>query len=78
VIGVCAVQVGDRELLASASADGTVRLWDPATGTPERVLDGHTGRVFGVCTVRVGGRELLATAGAGHAQRQIDRDEPGF
>jgi WD40 repeat protein len=31
VSGVCAVRVGGRELLASADADRTVRLWDPAT-----------------------------------------------
>jgi WD40 repeat protein len=59
---VCAIQVGPRQLLASAGDDQTVRLWDPATGTPERVLDGHTGAVSGVCGVQVGGRELLASA----------------
>ncbi|MGQ0778238.1 MAG: trypsin-like peptidase domain-containing protein [Pseudonocardiales bacterium] len=63
VWGVCAVRVAGRELLASAGGDGTVRLWDPATGAAERTLEGHTGRVWGVCAVRVAGRELLASAG---------------
>ncbi|MDQ3989816.1 MAG: hypothetical protein M3291_11590, partial [Actinomycetota bacterium] len=62
VRGVCAVRVGDRELLASASGDETVRIWDPATGAVERTLSGHTGRVWGMCAVRVGDRELLASA----------------
>jgi hypothetical protein len=30
---VCAVRVGGRELVAPAGDDGTMRLWDPATGT---------------------------------------------
>ena len=29
------------KLLASASADGTIRLWNSATGEEERVLRGH-------------------------------------
>ena len=61
VNGVCAVRVDGRELLASASADATVRVWDPATGGTERTLQGHTGGVYGVCAVRVDGRELLAS-----------------
>jgi WD40 repeat protein len=33
VNAVCAVRVDGRDLLASASDDRTVRVWDPATGT---------------------------------------------
>ncbi|MGH3550751.1 MAG: trypsin-like peptidase domain-containing protein, partial [Pseudonocardiaceae bacterium] len=62
VNGVCAVQVEGRELLVSASGDGTVRIWDPTTGDTERTLAGHTGGVRGVCAVRVADRELLASA----------------
>jgi WD40 repeat protein len=32
----------DGALLASGSADKTVRLWDPETGEQLRVLEGHT------------------------------------
>jgi len=40
-----------------------VRIWDPATGAPERTVEAHTGWVNGVCAVHVDGRELLASAG---------------
>ncbi|MGI9002607.1 MAG: hypothetical protein ACR2GH_13210 [Pseudonocardia sp.] len=62
VNGVCAVPAGQRELLASAGADGTVRVWDPGTGVAVQVLQGHTSWVNGVCAVRVAQRELLASA----------------
>ncbi|KAL6229620.1 hypothetical protein BDW75DRAFT_245567 [Aspergillus navahoensis] len=35
-------------LLASASYDGTVRLWDPATGALEQTLEGHSKSVLSV------------------------------
>jgi WD40 repeat protein len=54
-----------RPLLASANYDGTVRLWDPATGTQVgNPLRGHTGPVN---TVAFGtgadGQPLLASGG---------------
>jgi WD40 repeat protein len=33
----------DGSLIASASDDGTVRLWNPSTGREVRTLKGHTG-----------------------------------
>jgi hypothetical protein len=72
VRGVCAVRVDGRELLASASDDATVRIWDPATGAPDRTLQGHTAGVRGVCVVQVDGHELLASAGIDRTVRIWD------
>ncbi|MGH3914550.1 MAG: hypothetical protein ACRDTC_14265 [Pseudonocardiaceae bacterium] len=41
VNGVCVVRVDGRELLASVSADRTLRIWDPSTGLPRRVIPIH-------------------------------------
>ena len=60
------VQPG-RPLLATASADKTARLWDPATGEHRRTLTGHTGRVHGVAFSPDG--RLLATASADKTAR---------
>jgi WD40 repeat protein len=50
-------------LLGSASLDGTVRLWDPATGTRGRRLKGHVGPVVALCVVGASdGRVVLASA----------------
>jgi WD40 repeat protein len=43
---LCSIEVAGRSLLASASRDSTVRIWDPATGQQLRVLRGHTGEVI--------------------------------
>jgi WD40 repeat protein len=35
-------------MLASASSDNTVKLWDTSTGTEIKTLTGHTNSVLGV------------------------------
>jgi WD40 repeat protein len=50
-------------LLASASADRTVRLWNPSAGTLVRTLTGHTNEVNSVAfTTLPDGTPLLASA----------------
>ena len=51
----------DGQRLASAYGDGTVKVWDAATGEETRTLKGHSGRVIDVAFSRDGQR--LASAG---------------
>jgi len=60
----------DGALLTTASADGTVRLWDGATGQHRSTVTGHTDWVTGVAFSPDG--TLLATASADHTVRLWD------
>ena len=60
---VCPVTVAGQPLLASGGGDGTVRIWDPATGQQRAMLEGHQGGVNAVCPVTVAGEALLASGG---------------
>jgi WD40 repeat protein len=72
VAAVCQVTVEGRDLLASAGADWTIRLWDPVTGESLRTLKGHGGWVFALCRVTVAGRDLLASVGVDRTVRIWD------
>jgi WD domain, G-beta repeat len=62
VRGVCPVTVDGQPMLASASDDRTVGIWDPATGQQHAGFDGHQGSVTSVCPVTVAGQPMLASA----------------
>ncbi|MFJ3338626.1 trypsin-like peptidase domain-containing protein [Streptomyces sp. NPDC086766] len=69
---LCPVPVGDRTLLASASNDHTIRLWDVDTGEPLRVLAGHTGPVRALACLTDSDQTLLASADTDHTIRLWD------
>ncbi len=72
VNGVCPVTVAGQALVASASADRTVRIWDPATGQQQRTLEGHHTEVNGVCPVTVGGFSMPCEQGQLPGRRYPD------
>jgi WD40 repeat protein len=62
----------DGRRLASAGADGTVRVWDAASGQELLTLKGHTSKVYGV-SFSLDGRRL-ASAGEDKTVRVWDAD----
>ena len=57
-------------MLASASSDKTVRLWDLVTGTHKQTLTGHTGPVYSVAFSPDG--KILASASGDRTVRLWD------
>ncbi|KAI6029616.1 WD40-repeat-containing domain protein [Pisolithus microcarpus] len=68
VLAVSTLQVGREQRLASASRDGTVRLWDLKTGMPYFMIQGHTNTVTSVDLCADG--KLLAS-GSGDREVRI-------
>ncbi|KAF8537817.1 vegetative incompatibility protein HET-E-1 [Trichophaea hybrida] len=60
----------DGQLLASASWDNTIRLWDPSTGASRSTLEGYLGRVFPVAFSPDG--QLLVSASEDNTVRLWD------
>ncbi|HKB41467.1 MAG TPA: WD40 repeat domain-containing protein [Gemmataceae bacterium] len=67
----CVVLTRDGKHALTGSLDGTMRLWEVATGKELRKFEGHTGGVWGVAVSRDGKRAVTA-GGAGSRGRVID------
>ncbi|MER6004924.1 AAA family ATPase [Nonomuraea angiospora] len=64
---------GDRELIASGTWEGTVRIWDAATGEPVgSPLAGHTDGIWSVAFGRAGNRDLVVTGSRDNTVRLWD------
>jgi WD40 repeat protein len=61
---VCELSAGGSvSHLVTAADDGTIRIWNPNTGTQILTLAGHNGAVLSVCTLNIGRATYLASSG---------------
>lgn len=73
VWAVTAVRCEGRTLVASGGIDGTIRLWNPATGQQQGdPIAAHEGGVWTIIPLANGGDDLLASGGADGAIRLWD------
>jgi WD40 repeat protein len=63
VHAVACTTVNGRPVAVTGGDDGTVRVWDLATGTPHATLTGHDGSVHAVACTVVEGRPVAVTGG---------------
>ena len=62
VYAVAIGRAGDRDVIVSGSADGTVRVWDAVTGDPVGApLAGHDNSVNAVAIGRAGDRDVIVS-----------------
>jgi WD40 repeat protein len=62
---VAAAELERRPVVISGSADGTVRVWDLATGAPTgSPFTGHTGPVNAVAAAELDGRPVVISGSA--------------
>jgi WD40 repeat protein len=61
VLDLCAFNLDDRVLLACAAVDGTIVIWNPATGERVRSLEGAEPPAHAVCAFALDGRQLVAS-----------------
>ena len=66
-------RAGDRDIIVSGAADGTVRVWDAVTGDPAGApLAGHDGSVNAVAIGRAGDRDIIVSGAADETVRVWD------
>ncbi|MFF2147797.1 WD40 repeat domain-containing protein [Kitasatospora sp. NPDC058190] len=72
-LAVAPVAVGGRAVAVSGGNEGTVRLWDLATGEPVgEPMAGHTGPVHAVAAAELDGRAVAVSAGTDGTVRVWD------
>ncbi|GAB3842985.1 NACHT and WD repeat domain-containing protein [Dactylosporangium cerinum] len=50
---LCTITIDGQNLLASAGVDGTIRIWNPTTGTQHQQLNGDSDGVNALCAINV-------------------------